>query len=211
MRELVRLAQSRTSSGGAQTWLSELIWRDFYHQLLHHHPHVARLPFKPEYSAVSWDDNEDLLRLVPGSDRLSAGGRWHARNWLRPAICTTACAWWASFLTKDWASTGGAARPGLPSCCDFDLAANNGGWQWAASTGCDAQPWFRIFNPVTQSQKFDPEGRFIKRYCPELAHLDAKQIHEPWLHGGPAAIVDHAAARSARWRASPWSKRIRVL
>ena len=92
---------------------------------------------------------------------------------------------------------------------DFDLAANNGGWQWAASTGCDAQPWFRIFNPVTQSEKFDPDGKFIARYVPELTPLPAKLRHAPWLakplelaeagialgHDYPLPVVDHAAAR----------------
>ena len=92
---------------------------------------------------------------------------------------------------------------------DFDLASNNGGWQWAASTGCDAQPYFRIFNPVTQSERFDPEGRFIRRYVPELSALEASEIHAPWLlppslqqsrgivigRDYPAPIVDHAAAR----------------
>jgi deoxyribodipyrimidine photo-lyase len=93
---------------------------------------------------------------------------------------------------------------------DFDLASNNGGWQWAASTGCDAQPWFRIFNPVTQSERFDPQGQFIRRYLPQLAHLPDKAIHAPWLSaagrsgglpigdaqlGYPPPIVDHAAAR----------------
>ena len=94
---------------------------------------------------------------------------------------------------------------------DFDLSSNNGGWQWAASTGCDAQPYFRIFNPVTQSEKFDAEGEFIRRYVPELAALDAREIHAPWRvpqavqhakgvvvgRDYPAPIVDHAAARSA--------------
>ena len=92
---------------------------------------------------------------------------------------------------------------------DFDLAANNGGWQWAASTGCDAQPWFRIFNPVTQSQRFDSEGKFIRRYLPQLAGLPAQAIHAPWLarpidlasaglvlgRDYPAPIVDHDQAR----------------
>ena len=89
---------------------------------------------------------------------------------------------------------------------DFDLAANNGGWQWAASTGCDAQPYFRIFNPVSQSEKFDPEGKFIRRYLPQLAALDNKQIHAPWQakqlplgfvlgDSYPAPIVDHAVQR----------------
>ena len=94
---------------------------------------------------------------------------------------------------------------------DFDLASNNGGWQWAASTGCDAQPWFRIFNPVTQSERFDPQGRFIRRYVPELAGLGNKSLHAPWLAGAlelqsagvvlgqhyPLPIVDHAQAREA--------------
>ena len=92
---------------------------------------------------------------------------------------------------------------------DFDLAANNGGWQWAASTGCDAQPYFRIFNPVTQSQKFDARGKFIRQYAPELARCDDKFIHAPWLMSAaqqatagvvvgrdyPAPVVDHAVAR----------------
>ena len=85
---------------------------------------------------------------------------------------------------------------------DFDLAANNGGWQWAASTGCDAQPYFRIFNPVIQSQKYDPDGTFIRRHVPELAHLGKEVIHAPWLakhdidtHGYPAPIVNHALQR----------------
>ncbi len=92
---------------------------------------------------------------------------------------------------------------------DFDLAANNGGWQWSASTGCDAQPWFRVFNPITQSQKFDADGRFIRMYLPELLGVDAKFLHQPWTMTAdeqrtakvqigrdyPAPIVDHAAAR----------------
>jgi deoxyribodipyrimidine photo-lyase len=92
---------------------------------------------------------------------------------------------------------------------DFDLSANNGGWQWAASTGCDAQPWFRIFNPVTQSQRFDAEGKFIRKYVPELSACDSKEIHAPWKMAAerqqvigmmigrdyPAPIIDHAVMR----------------
>jgi len=116
----------------------------------------------------------------------------------------------ASFLVKDlqidwrWGE-----RYFAQKLLDFDLASNNGGWQWAASTGCDAQPWFRIFNPVTQSEKFDPQGKFIRRYVPELANCPDKYIHAPWLlpHSEqvrcgieigreyPAPIVDHALAR----------------
>jgi deoxyribodipyrimidine photo-lyase len=116
----------------------------------------------------------------------------------------------ASFLSKDlgidWRL---GERYFADHLNDFDLSANNGGWQWAASSGCDAQPYFRIFNPVTQSQKFDPEGRFIRRYVPELAKLDGRHIHAPWLMNQreqealdfvigrdyPPPIVDHAQAR----------------
>jgi deoxyribodipyrimidine photo-lyase len=111
----------------------------------------------------------------------------------------------ASFLVKDlhidwrWGE-----RYFAEKLLDFDLAANNGGWQWAASTGCDAQPWFRIFNPITQSEKFDPSGKFIRRYVPELANCTDKWIHAPWKSptkfAYPAPIVDHAVAR-AGWLA----------
>ena len=118
----------------------------------------------------------------------------------------------ASFLVKDlgidWRE---GERWFARELIDFDLAANNGGWQWAASTGCDAQPWFRIFNPVTQSQRFDPQGRFIRRYLPALAALPDRAIHAPWLvaplelvgagirlgENYPRPVVAHDAAREA--------------
>jgi deoxyribodipyrimidine photo-lyase len=118
----------------------------------------------------------------------------------------------ASFLVKDllvdWRL---GEKYFADTLIDYDLASNNGGWQWAASTGCDAQPYFRIFNPVTQSEKFDADGAFIRRYVKELSRLDAREIHAPWnlppaiqqMKGVvigrdyPAPIVDHAAARAA--------------
>jgi deoxyribodipyrimidine photo-lyase len=108
----------------------------------------------------------------------------------------------ASFLVKDllvdwrWGEAYFAEK-----LIDFDLSANNGGWQWAASTGCDAQPWFRIFNPITQSTRFDPQGKFIKKYIPELKKCSDDEIHAPWLSDKsdefdyPAPIVDHASRR----------------
>jgi deoxyribodipyrimidine photo-lyase len=134
--------------------------------------------------------------------QLNASGYMHNR--LRMIV--------ASFLAKDllvdWRL---GERYFAERLIDFDLASNNGGWQWAASTGCDAQPYFRIFNPVTQSRRFDAEGRFIRRYVPELAPLDATEIHAPWEvppaiqqakgvvvgRDYPAPIVDHAQARQA--------------
>ena len=207
IRELARLAHARWQGGsrGAEVWLSELIWRDFYHQVLHHHPHVASQAFRPEYDRIRWDEGPAADALFaawcegrtgyPLVDaamaQINSSGYMHNR--LRMVV--------ASFLTKDlgldWRR--GEAYFAL-QLNDFDLAANNGGWQWAASSGCDAQPWFRIFNPVTQSEKFDPEGRFIRRYLPQLAKLPPKLIHAPWL----ARPVDLAAAGVTLGRDYPW-------
>jgi deoxyribodipyrimidine photo-lyase len=218
IRRLAREAWQRCEAGsrGAETWLSELIWRDFYHQVLHHHPHVVGHAFKPAFDRIvwalgkaadahfaAWCEGRTGYPLVDAANRqLLQTGYMHNR--LRMVS--------ASFLTKDlgidWRR--GEAWFAL-HLNDFDLAANNGGWQWAASTGCDAQPWFRIFNPVSQSRKFDAAGKFIRRYVPEIANLPDAIIHAPWearpldLQAAgvvlgrdyPAPIVDHAAAREA--------------
>jgi deoxyribodipyrimidine photo-lyase len=216
IRELAAIARRRVSEGsrGAEVWLSELIWRDFYHQVLHHHPHVVERAFKPEYDAIHWEHGKSAQTLFaawcegrtgyPLVDaamaQINQTGYMHNR--LRMVV--------ASFLCKDlgidwrWGE-----RYFAQHLNDYDLAANNGGWQWASSSGCDAQPYFRIFNPVSQSEKFDPEGKFIRRYVPELAGLPNAAIHAPWLaqplelaaagvHLGknyPHPIVDHAQAR----------------
>ncbi len=188
IRQLAREATIRMQQGsvGATTWLSELIWRDFYHQVLHHHPHVVGASFKPEYDAIRWEHGKHAHALFaawcegrtgyPLVDaamaQINQTGYMHNR--LRMVV--------ASFLVKDlgidwrWGE-----RYFAQMLNDFDLAANNGGWQWAASTGCDAQPYFRIFNPVTQSEKFDAAGKFIRRYVPQLAGMNDKAIHAPWL------------------------------
>jgi len=188
VRHLAGLAWARMQAGseGAETWLSELIWRDFYHQILFHHPRVVGLSFKPEYDRIKWAhgakarahfqawcEGRTGYPLVDAAMRqLNQTGYMHNR--LRMVT--------ASFLTKD---LGIDWRKGeayfAEKLLDYDLAANNGGWQWAASTGCDAQPYFRIFNPVSQSEKFDAQGRFIRRYVPELASLPDKALHAPWL------------------------------
>ncbi|WP_334188812.1 cryptochrome/photolyase family protein [Noviherbaspirillum sp.] len=180
---------------GSTTWLSELIWRDFYFMILHFHPHVAERCFKPEYDAIRWESGEQAQTLFnawccgatgyPLVDaamaQLNQTGYMHNR--LRMVT--------ASFLIKDlgidWRSGEGYFAEQLN---DFDLSANNGGWQWAASSGCDAQPYFRIFNPITQSEKFDAEGKFIRRYLPQLSALPGKYVHAPWL--APAAVLQKA-------------------
>jgi deoxyribodipyrimidine photo-lyase len=217
IREAAREAWQRMQGGsnGAERWLSELTWRDFYHQILHHHPHAATQAFKREYDAIKWDKGKQADALFDAwckgqtgyplvdaaMHQINQSGYMHNR--LRMVV--------ASFLTKDlgldWRRGEAYFATHLN---DFDLAANNGGWQWAASTGCDAQPYFRIFNPVSQSERFDAEGRFIRRYVPALAKLSNKAIHAPWLagpveleaagvrlgHDYPRPIVAHDAARA---------------
>lgn len=209
-RGLVRCVRTRRSAG-AQAWLSELIWRDFYFAILAARPDVVDHAYRREYDALAWDDNEPGWRawcegrtgypLVDAAMReLNATGTMHNR--LRMVT--------ASFLVKDlgidWRR---GERYFAEKLLDYDLAANNGGWQWSASTGCDAQPWFRIFNPVLQSRRFDPQGAYIRRWVPELEHVPDAHLHAPWEMapaaqraaacriGGdyPMPIVDHEAAR----------------
>ena len=210
IRELVRHARARLSPG-AETWLSELIWREFYFAILASRPDVVDHAFRPEYDVLQWEDDENAFRawcegrtgypLVDAAMReLNATGTMHNR--LRMVT--------ASFLVKDlgidWRR---GERYFAEMLLDYDLSANNGGWQWCASTGCDAQPWFRIFNPVTQSRRFDPEGVHIRRWIPELARVPDAHVHAPWEmrpleqqaagcvigRDYPAPVVRHEEAR----------------
>ena len=207
VRELVRVALDKS----ADAWLSELIWRDFYFMILDHYPHVVSHAFKPDYDSIQWENwpagyaawcqGRTGYPLVDAAMRQLHYSGW-MHNRLRMVV--------ASFLTKDLGLDWRLGEQYFAGqLIDFDLSANNGGWQWASSSGCDAQPYFRIFNPVTQSGKFDPEGAFIRRYVPELAGVPNKFIHAPWQMGRseqraldmiigrdyPAPIVDHARAR----------------
>jgi deoxyribodipyrimidine photo-lyase len=194
VRHLVREAWDRMRAGsrGAEVWLSELVWREFYQQILHHHPEVVTHSFRPEYDAIRWEHGKAAQSrfeawcqgrtgypLVDAAmQQLLHTGYMHNR--LRMVT--------ASFLVKDLGIDWRRGEHWFAlHLNDYDLASNNGGWQWVASTGCDAQPYFRIFNPVTQSRRYDPEGRFIRRYLPQLARLDDTAIHAPW-QAGPAAL-----------------------
>ena len=219
VRELVRHACKRDDPG-AQTWLSELVWREFYFAILTARPDVADHAFRREFDALQWEDDEAGFRawcegrtgypLVDAAMReLNATGAMHNR--LRMVT--------ASFLVKDlgidWRR---GERYFADKLLDYDPAANNGGWQWSASTGCDAQPWFRIFNPVTQSRRFDPRGTYIRRWIPELGGVADADIHAPWEisppgqqtagcvigRDYPAPLVIHEQARQrtlARYKA----------
>ncbi|MEJ5239820.1 MAG: deoxyribodipyrimidine photo-lyase [Anaerolineales bacterium] len=196
---------------GAETWLSELIWREFYVSILYHFPQVLKRNFRREYDGIPWlNKSEDFAAWKSGQTgypvvdaamrQLAATGWMHNRA--RMIV--------ASFLVKDllidwrWGEAWF-----MQQLVDGDPAANNGGWQWTAGVGTDAAPYFRIFNPVMQSMKFDPQGRFIRRWVPELQNVPDEYIHEPWkmpLHvqhragcrlgrDYPLPIVDHEMAR----------------
>ncbi len=167
---------------GARTFTTELAWRDFYQQILFHHPNVERQAFKPAMRALAWENDRGLFaawqRGETGYPIVDAAMRQlRATGWMHNRCRMIV----ASFLTKDllidwrWGE-----RHFMRELVDGDLAANNGGWQWAASTGTDAQPWFRIFNPVSQGEKFDPAGDYVRRWVPELADVGNRWIHHPW-------------------------------
>lgn len=211
-RQCVREVRAlMATSPGVMTWVKELAWRDFYAQLLHHFPYTATSAFQVRYDNLVWNNDPKLLKawqegrtgypLVDAAQRqILATGFMHNR--LRMVT--------ASFFTKhlglDWRVGEAFFAEHLN---DYDMASNVGGWQWAASTGSDAQPYFRVFNPTLQSEKFDKDGKFIRRYCPELSKIPGKLIHTPWLmtpeqqkeaeciigKDYPAPVVDHKTAR----------------
>ena len=169
-----------------ETWLNELIWRDFYMTILYHFPHAAKNSFKPQYDRIVWRNNETEFKawcegktgfpiVDAGMRELNNTGFMHNR--VRMIV--------ASFLVKDllidwrWGEAYFAQK-----LLDFDLSANNGGWQWASGSGCDSAPYFRVFNPTEQTKKFDPKYEYIKKWIPEFN-----------THDYPKPIVDHAAAR----------------
>jgi deoxyribodipyrimidine photo-lyase len=196
---------------GAETWLNELIWREFYQSILYHFPEVEEESYRPELRKIAWENDEDAfaawkagLTGYPVVDaamrQLVETGWMHNRG--RMVV--------ASFLVKDllvdwrWGE-----RFFLDHLVDADPAANNGGWQWTAGTGTDAAPYFRIFNPILQGKKHDPDGAYVRRWVPELTRVPDRYLHVPWEMPSdlqrqvgcvigidyPAPLVDHAWAR----------------
>jgi deoxyribodipyrimidine photo-lyase len=207
----IETAPNENSRKSVQSWLNELIWREFYISILHHFPQVREGSFRAEYQDLAWENDEDAFRawcqgrtgypVVDAAMRQLVETGWmHNRG--RMIV--------ASFLVKDllvdwrWGE-----RFFMEHLVDGDPASNNGGWQWAAGTGTDAAPYFRIFNPVLQGQKHDPEGAYVRRWVPELARVLDKHLHAPWKMPSslqrdlgcvigrdyPAPLIDHGWAR----------------
>jgi deoxyribodipyrimidine photo-lyase len=200
----VRECVAEALRAGADKWLSELIWREFYAMILYHFPESANLEWNPKYrGTLNWSHNETLFKAWcdgnTGYPMVDAAMRQlKTEGWMHNRARMVV----ASFLTKhlriDWRMGEAHFAQWL---MDYDMASNVGGWQWAASTGTDAQPYFRVFNPVLQSKKFDPDGAYIRKYVPELRELRGDVIHAPWEQNFklayPKPVVDHAKARDA--------------
>jgi deoxyribodipyrimidine photo-lyase len=186
---------------GVGKWLDELVWREFYAAILEEHPRVLGGSYRREYDALAWnDDAEGFAAWCDGRTGypiVDAGMRQlRATGWMHNRVRMVV----ASFLTKDLLIDWRAGEAWFfARLVDGDLASNNGGWQWSASTGTDAQPWFRIFNPISQGLRWDPEGDYVRRWVPELRGLPGARVHEPGdeLFRGdyPRPIVDHGERR----------------
>ena len=205
--------------GGAETFRKELAWREFYADVLWHEPRSARTCLNASFAGLevdtgraadghfaAWAEGRTGYPIVDAGMRQLRAEAW-VHNRVRMIV--------ASFLVKDlhvdWQR---GAREFLRHLVDGDLASNNAGWQWVAGCGTDAAPFYRIFNPVTQGRKFDPDGDYVRRYVPELRPVPGGAVHEPWeLPGGPPAgypdrLVDHAAERHGGPRPLPAPPRL---
>jgi deoxyribodipyrimidine photo-lyase len=210
--EALSAARTPAARRGIEVWLNELVWREFFNAVLYHVPRVLRGAFRREMARVAWDDDPAAFAawceartgypIVDAAMRQLTGTGW-MHNRARMIA--------ASFLVKDllvdWRR---GERFFMRHLVDGDPAANNGGWQWVAGVGTDAAPYFRVFNPVLQGKRFDPDGAYVRRWLPALARVPAAYVHEPWRmdpaaqraagcvigRDYPAPIVDHAFARA---------------
>jgi len=204
-------ADSAPAARGIAKWLDELVWREFYAAILESFPHVLRGAFRPEYDRLRWNDDEAGFRAwcegrtgFPFVD--AAMRQLRDTGWMHNRARMVVASFLAKDLLIDWRR---GERFFMQRLVDGDPASNDGGWQWAASTGTDAQPYFRIFNPIAQGERFDPDGAYVRRYVPELRGLRGAAVHRPWdaprasRRDYPPPLVDHAERREqalARYR-----------
>jgi len=197
-----QLAESPAASAGVQVFLSEIGWREFAHHLLVHFPHTVDQPLRPDFKTFPWrqvnDRDPDYQAWCKGNTGIpmvDAGMHelWHT-GWMHNRVRMIV----ASFLTKNQLiSWQAGARWFWDTLVDANLASNTLGWQWTAGCGADAAPFFRIFNPVTQGEKFDPNERYVRQWCPELSEVPPGHAHAPWQNNnGPAPIVDLKESRT---------------
>jgi deoxyribodipyrimidine photo-lyase len=195
-----------TGNAGSITWINELLWREFYKHVLTGFPRVSRhRAFRPDTEAVKWrnapKDLEAWQQGRTGFPIVDAAMRQMLETgWMHNRLRMVVAMFFSKNLLLDWRD---GERFFMQHLIDGDLAANNGGWQWSSSTGTDSSPYFRIFNPLSQSERFDPQGVFIKHWVPELAARNKKDIHNPVAQGGlfaeadyPAPIVDLKSSRA---------------
>jgi len=201
-------AESRKS---AETWLNELIWREFYVSILYHFPHVLRQAFRANLRNIPWrNDEREFAAWCDGRTGYpvvdAAMRQLKQTGWMHNRARMIVASFLIKDLLVDWRW---GERWFMQQLVDGDPAANNGGWQWTAGVGTDAAPYFRVFNPVLQGKKFDPEGGYVRRWLPELASVPVKSIHTPWEMPAdvqrasscvvgrdyPAPMVKHAEAR----------------
>jgi deoxyribodipyrimidine photo-lyase len=216
IRTCVEAAFARLNSAsgahatGVRTWISELIWRDFYQMILRRFPHVAGEPFNRNARRIAWLSTpqhfEAWCRGKTGYPIVDAGMRQlNQDGWMHNRLRMITASFLSKDLLVDWQKGEKYFEQRL---ADADRAQNNGGWQWASSTGTDAAAYFRVFNPIVQGKRFDPRGEFVRRFVPELHRVPDEYVHEPWTippllqqslgcvigRDYPAPIVDHARA-----------------
>lgn len=198
VRELFRKAYEKDNSF---TWVNELIWREFYASILYHFPHSAHSEFNNKYSTIPWSQDARLFEAITNSRTGypiidAAINQLVTTGWMHNRARMIVASFWTKNLFLDW-------RLGeeffAQHLMDYELASNVGGWQWSASCGTDAQPYFRVFNPMLQAQKFDPSGEYIKKYIPKLQGISIKDIHNLdalKAYGYTLPIVDYALSRA---------------
>jgi deoxyribodipyrimidine photo-lyase len=210
-RAAIEAAPTEGARAGASAWLDELIWREFYVAILYHFPQVLERSFREKLRGLAWENDEEAFEAWcagrTGYPIVDAGMRQLTqRGWMHNRARMIVASFLVKDLLIDWRR---GARFFMEHLVDGDPAANNGGWQWTAGTGTDAAPYFRIFNPVLQGEKHDPEGAYVRRWVPELARVPTRFVHEPWKmpretaeesdcvigRDYPAPLVEHGWAR----------------